>query len=73
MTELEKHVRYTRDVASLTGAWGFIMDHVEEFTAPNIEIQAYRTIDTIRDYDGNDMSASEETAYAVTIHGHVNA
>ena len=59
---MNKHVRYSEDVDTLTQAWTFALAHVDEFQNPTIEISAY----TVVDYDSIQK-------FAVTIHGHVNA
>lgn len=61
---VEKHVRYTEDVATLTDAWAFVMNHVDEFATPNIEIQAFQSFHA---------GGKSTTGFAVTVHGSVNA
>lgn len=53
-------IRYTDDVDTLADAWTFALTHVDGFTAPTIEIQAFTRIDY-----------NSEQKFAVSIHGHV--
>lgn len=66
---LEKHVRYSEDVDTLAAAWYFVMNHVDEFAAPSIAIEAYSEI--VQDVDGT--YGEGRTAYTASIHGNVDA
>lgn len=66
---IEKHVRYNTDVTTLTEAWAFIMEHVDQFPAPTIGIEAW----TRYEVTYTDRPRAEVTGYTATIHGNVNA
>lgn len=66
----EKHVRYRKDVETLTEAWSFVMEHLDEYTKPTIGIEAFAQ---------TEYSLTEKqtptliTGYTVNIHGYVDA
>lgn len=43
MTATEKYVRYAAAVDTLAQAWALIMEHLDEFAEPRIEIQHKRS------------------------------
>lgn len=61
---VETFVRYTEDFDTLTEVWQFVMERVDEFHRPNIQIQACIT---------KAEKPDEKRYYAVNISGVVNA
>lgn len=66
---IEKHVRYNTDVKTLTEAWAFIMEHVDQFAKPTIGIEAW----TRYEYRSLDIEDEQVTGYTASVHGVVNA
>jgi len=38
---VEKHVRYATNCDTLPDAWAFVMEHVDEFKSPSIDINPF--------------------------------
>ena len=66
MAEIEKFVKYATVAESMAEAWTFVMDHVDEFDLPNVEIIS-RRVTVQQTYD---MIPSGVTMqYAVSVWG----
>lgn len=65
---MEKFVNYSDDKDSLTDAFGFVMDYVDQFKSPNIVITAYEHY-----HDIDEMLDDEkaELKYGVSVSGNV--
>lgn len=44
VTDVEKTITYAGTAASVADAFGFVMDHLDEFTEPTIAIRPFRTL-----------------------------
>jgi len=65
---VDKFINYSDDVDALNDAFGFVMDHVDEFKAPNIVITAYEVYNDITEMDDEEKG---ELKYGVSVSGNV--
>lgn len=68
---VDKYIEYSDLVETLQEAYGFIMDHADEFKAPNISIMAHEVYHDIQSLTGDDES-DVEIHYNVSVAGNVN-
>lgn len=66
---VDKFVSYSEDVENVQEAFAFVMDHLDEFEAPNIQIQSYTVYENLSDMAEED--AEHEVRYGVSVSGTV--
>lgn len=67
---VDKFVSYSEDVENVQEAFAFVMDHLDEFEAPNIQIQSYTVYENLSDMEEED--GEHEVRYGVSVSGTVN-
>lgn len=66
---VDKFINYSDDVDTLQAAFGFVMDHVDQFEAPSIDIRAYKQYTDITEMDDEDAG---ELRFGVSVSGNVS-
>lgn len=66
---VDKFINYSDDVDTLQAAFGFVMDYVDQFEAPSIDIRAYKQYTDITEMDDEDAG---ELRFGVSVSGNVS-
>ena len=66
---VDKYINYSEDVETVNEAFAFVMDHMEEFSAPSITISAYEVYHDISTFESEDVEA--DVRYGVSVSGTV--
>lgn len=61
----EKFVRYSTEVKELSAAWAFVMNHVDEFTRPTINIESITSY-SVEDLNYGDTVGTESFTVSVS-------
>lgn len=67
---VDKFINYTEDVETLNEAFAFVMEYVDQFQAPSIDITAYEQYHDISTISNEDVV--KNVRYGVSVSGTVS-
>lgn len=67
---VDKFINYSEDVETVNEAFAFVMDHMDEFSAPSITISAYEVYHDISTFSEDNVET--DVRYGVSVSGTVN-
>ena len=66
---VDKFISYSEDVENVHEAFAFVMEHMDEFEAPDIKIQSYTVYENLSDME--EGNGEHEVRYGVSVSGTV--